>query len=94
MALPLSSGCSVAPRVVWRDVEGELVLFDEASGRYHALNLIGSIIWRRLAAGAAPELIVRELTARYDAPADVIAGEVTAFIAGAVDLRLLSTDQP
>jgi hypothetical protein len=75
--------------VVWRDVEGELVLFDEKSGRYHTLNLVGSLIWRRLASGAAPELIVRELTARYDAPADVVAREVAAFVAKAADLGLI-----
>lgn len=80
--------------MVWRDVEGELVLFDETSGRYHALNPIGSLIWRRLANGAAPEQIVRELTARYDAPAEVISDAVAAFIARAVDLRLLCTRQP
>jgi PqqD family protein of HPr-rel-A system len=80
--------------VVWRDVEGELVLFDEASGRYHALNPTGSQIWRRLAGGAAPELIVRELTSRYDAPAEVVADEVAAFIDRAVDLRLLCMGEP
>ena len=92
MAPPLRSSYSVASRVIWRDVEGELVLFDEESGLYHSLNTVGSSIWRSLARGAPPELIVRELTAQFVAPAGVIASEVETFIARMVELRLICVD--
>lgn len=80
---------AIAPHVVWRDVEGDLVLFDVTAQRYHALNGVGSFIWRRIGRDLPVSAILREAADFYAADADMIATDVTAFLNGAIDLALL-----
>ena len=80
----------ISTNVVWRDVDGdELLLYERITGRYHCLNGIGSEIWRKLAEGVPVQAIVQHLSAKYDAPADMIAQDVDAFISASTDLNLL-----
>lgn len=83
------SAWCIADHVVWRDMDGELVLFDSQAERYHALNPMGSRIWRALAQGLAPEAIADELLTQFEAPADHIGSGVQAFVANACALGLL-----
>jgi hypothetical protein len=80
---------SITPQVVWRDVEGDLVLFDERSGEYHALNASASFVWRGIARGQMLAAIVAEATAACPARAAEIAADVRAFVASAAKLGLL-----
>ena len=75
--------------IFWRNVPGDLVLFDQRTSRYHALNRIGSEVWRRLALGTPPAVIVDSFAAEYDAPAETILESVVGFVNQALDLGLL-----
>jgi hypothetical protein len=80
---------AIAPHIVWRDVEGDLVLFDAHTERYHALNGVGSFIWRRIGRDLPVSAILREAADFYAADAGMIAADVSAFLSGAIDLALL-----
>ncbi|MEJ1969836.1 MAG: PqqD family protein [Rhizomicrobium sp.] len=82
----------VPAHIGWRDVDADLVLFDEQSMQYHALNGVGSAIWRACARGAPRPDIVANLAATYDAPSESIAEQVDAFLEELVGAGLLLRD--
>lgn len=83
-------GCfAVAPSVSWRDVPGELVLFDARDETYHTLNPSASQIWRLLARGADLEAATAALGEQFSAPREAIAADVAEFAAFALDRGLL-----
>jgi hypothetical protein len=70
----------LSPDVVFRDLEGEAVILDLASGRYFGLNAVGTRIWTLLDQGTSIEEIVRTVAEEYDADADEIDRDVKALI--------------
>lgn len=76
--------------VVWRDVEGDFVLFDKHTGTYHALNRVGSFVWRRIGAGMTVSAIMRDAAAHFDADEATIAQGIAAFLKEAIQLSLLT----
>lgn len=68
--------------VVAREVGGEMVLLDLASGLYFGLDPVGSRVWERLSDGGAS---LAELTdfieAAFDAPRAVIAADLERLLA-------------
>jgi hypothetical protein len=70
----------LSPDVVFRDLEGEAVILDLASGRYFGLNAVGTRIWTLLDAGMPLEGIVDTLAGEYDVDAQQIARDVTTLI--------------
>lgn len=54
----------VAPLVVGAEVDGDLVVMDEAM-RFFALDHMGSAIWERIGAGADTADIARSIAAEY-----------------------------
>lgn len=84
----------IEPHVVWQDVPGELVLYDQHGNAYHALDRIGSDIWRLIAAGKDEAAASVDLVARYDAPPERIENDVATFVADARAKGLLSDGGP
>ncbi len=76
-----STSVQLSADVIFRDLEGEAVLLDLASGRYFGLNAVGTRIWTLLASGATVEAIVAALAAELDADADQIARDVEELLA-------------
>ena len=70
----------ICSSIDWNDLDGELALFDPRDGRYHALNSPAAAIWRGIADGLSPAMIVARLADLYAAPPDHIAADVAAFI--------------
>jgi Coenzyme PQQ synthesis protein D (PqqD) len=70
----------LSPDVVFRDLEGEAVILDLASGRYFGLNAVGTRIWTLLEEGTPIERIVDAIASEYDAEVQQIARDVTALI--------------
>jgi len=70
-------------------VAGELALFDDRDGRYHALNGSAAAIWRAIADGLDGPAIVDALIANYDAPRETIAQAVQTFVETALARGLL-----
>lgn len=79
-----------AATVNWTDAGGELVIFDRASGSYHALNAPASAIWRALDDGRSADAVVELLAGRFDADRDAIATDVAAFLSRALESGLIA----
>jgi hypothetical protein len=61
------------PGIVYREIQGEAVLLELASGRYFAVNKVGTTVWEALGEG----ITVAELEARIVEEFDV--DDVTAW---------------
>lgn len=55
-----------SPDAVFRDLDGESVILDLASGTYYGLNEVGTRIWTLLADGRDEDAIAAALTAEYE----------------------------
>lgn len=66
--------------VVFRELEGEAVILDLASGRYFGLNAVGTRVWALLDAGTPVDQIVSTLADEYEAEREQIARDVAALI--------------
>jgi Coenzyme PQQ synthesis protein D (PqqD) len=84
----------IPAHVIWRDVPGELVLFDQRGGEYHTLNGIGATVWRAVSRGDPVPDVVAALATRYTAAPDVIARDVGEFIAVSIRKGLLVAAEP
>jgi len=85
--------CFVAPEAVsWRDVPGEIVLFDSRSNAYHALNPTAAEVWRALGAGLSVRAATDDLARRFGADRGQIERDVIDFIRHALKEALLLPD--
>jgi hypothetical protein len=88
-----SSALMISEYVIWNDVAEDFVLFDERNGSYHALNKVASSVWRGMAKGTALPVLIEDLAYQYAAPCDRVRADVEAFIAVALRLGLLTSEQ-
>ena len=56
------------PGVVSREVDRQEVILTLATGRYYSLNETGSLVWRRLRAGATLGELEHDLRVAFDDP--------------------------
>lgn len=83
----------VKPEAVsWRDLPGEIVVFDARSGAYHALNPSAAEIWRALNAGLSTADVIDLLTVRFGIERAAIERDVAAFVARALTEGLLAPE--
>jgi len=80
---------SPAPTASWNDIGAELVIFQQESGAYHALNSSGSAVWRALAITGTVEAATEFLASRFAVGRDEIASDVRAFVDRALERGLL-----
>jgi hypothetical protein len=83
-----------SPDVVWRDLEGEAVLLDLASGTYFGLNDVGTRIWQLLSAGEPVNRIAEVLTGEYDVSSDDARRDVEALLAELRARKLVVEERP
>ena len=80
----------VSPDVVMREIDGEAVVLDLASGHYFGLNPVATRVWAVLAAGASVDDAIATITAEFDAPEAAIAADVRALVSDLVARGLLT----
>jgi hypothetical protein len=62
----------ISSEVLYRDLSGEAVILDLASGTYYGLNAVGAHIWQLIAHHGELRLVFEELCQEYDAsPGDL-----------------------
>lgn len=77
--------------VVAREVGGEMVLLDLASGTYFGLGAVGSRVWEQLSLGEASlAQLAGLIEAKFDAPREVIEQDLAELIGQLVDKQLAS----
>jgi hypothetical protein len=77
-------------RVIHELFDDEVVIVDLETGRYFCTQHAGADVWRLLLAGQTPGDIAVKLTARYDAPEDVIAEGVDRLCASLIAENLIA----
>jgi len=70
----------IPDHVVYREMDGALVLTSLKAGGFLRLDQIGERIWRALERGAGCEAVVADLTDAYDVSPDECRRDVTAFL--------------
>ncbi len=91
MDLHSHSKVSAHPDVVWRLVEGEVVLLNVTSGHYYSLDDVGSRIWSLLPAeGTTLAALQAQLEEEFDAPAEVIDRDLRALIERLASVQLVA----
>jgi hypothetical protein len=81
----------LSPDVVFRDLEGEAVILDLASGTYFGLNEVGTRVWRLLEEGRDASQIVEIVASEYQADRATIARDVERLLDDLRTRRLIVT---
>ncbi len=82
----------VSDDVIAREVAGEMVLLDLASGLYFGLDPVGSRIWERLSDGPCTLADVCDLIeAEFDAPRDQIERDIVALAHQFTEKKLINS---
>jgi len=66
--------------VVFRELDGEAVILNLASGMYFGLDAVGTRIWQLLDTHRSLRRTLAALEQEYDAPLDQLAADLTAFV--------------
>ena len=69
--IELNSRYTVAKDVLFRELEGEMVLLDTRSATYFSLNETGSEVWQRLC---------QEMAKTYNLPQDKLMADLTRLL--------------
>ena len=77
--------------LVWREIDGELVVLDVEQSVYLASNETGTLLWRALAEGTTHEQLVQLLVTHVDVPVDIATGDVDAFLVQLRERGVLDT---
>ncbi len=88
--MKLNSDSKITPHadVVWRLVEGEVVLLNVMSGQYYSLDAVGSSVWTMIPADGTTLGALRDAAlAEFDATPEQVTEDLDSFME-----RLLSTD--
>ena len=88
------TGVRLSADVIFRDLDGDAVLLDLASGRYFGLNPVGTRVWTLLAAGATVDAAIAAMAAEFDADAGQIARDVDELIAELLTRGLVIVSAP
>ena len=79
MALSLDQSLAIREDALFRELDGEGVVLDLASGRYFGVDRVGARIWQLLAGGATLRDVRDRLVEEFDASADVIERDLLEF---------------
>ncbi|MFN3864127.1 MAG: PqqD family protein [Erythrobacter sp.] len=89
--MTLDQRFQVSDDVIAREVAGEMVLLDLASGRYFGLDPVGSRIWESLSQGPCSLAEVCDvIEAEFDAPRDRIEQDILALAAQLTEKNLIA----
>ena len=82
-----------APDVVVRDLDGEAVVLDLATGTYFGLNDVGTRIWQLVVQQRTLAEVVEVLEREFDAPVDRLEADLRGFVGRLVAKGLLQPVQ-
>jgi len=80
-----------SPDVVFRDLDGEAVILDLASGTYFGLNEVGTRVWRLVDEGRDASQIVEIVASEYQADRATIVRDVERLLDDLRTRRLIVT---
>lgn len=78
--------------VIFRELDGEAVLLDFASGRYYGLNAVGTRVWTLLASGKSVDDAIDAVANEFDASEEQVASDVGELVTELLSRGLLIAD--
>lgn len=88
-SVSLDSAFILARDTVFRDLDGEAVILDLASGVYFGLNAVGTRIWHLIEQHGRLDAVLDELCQEYDAARDELQRDLLDLVARLSDARLV-----
>ena len=82
----------VAENVVFRDLGGEGVLLDLATGTYFGLNGTGTMVWQMLCAGRSTHEIAAALARDLDVSEETALADVAVLVAALTQKGLVGAE--
>lgn len=87
--LTLDASLAIGNDVVFRDLAGEAVILDLASGHYFGLDPIGTLFWRLIAERGHLRAVHQALVEQFDVPPEVLEADILEFAGELTRRRLL-----
>jgi hypothetical protein len=89
-SLTLGEIVRVNPDVVWREIDGEIVLLNVVTGLYYGLDEAGAAIWRQVVeAPTTLQAVCEGLFSQFDGDPATIEQDVVALAGKLSDAQLL-----
>ena len=89
ITLSLDHTFAISKDAVFRDLDGEGVILDLASGKYFGLNPVGARIWQLVEQHGGLRAVHDHLCREYDALPDVLEGDLLKLLAELEQARLV-----
>ena len=93
-SMKFTSDTKITPHadVVWRLVEGEVVLLNVMSGQYYSLDAVGSRVWELIPQDGAPiGTVSATLAQEFDAPVERIQQDIETLMGHLLAVDLITT---
>jgi hypothetical protein len=87
----IATRLEISPEVVAREVGGETMLLNLASGTYFGLDAVGGRIWKCLEDGASLAEACDQLEAEFDVTRAQLEGDIIALAGQLVEQGLVAT---
>lgn len=84
---------TISPKVLFRDLGGEVVLLEVDAGLYYGLNESGARMWHLLVQHGNSDLVYRSLLDEYDASAERLKADFLGFLESLSSRGLLQIDE-
>jgi len=68
------------PEVLWRAVDGEIVVLDPKHGYYYGIDGVGARIWELLQKRTTPQRILKSLIQEYEVDEKRLREDMSKFI--------------
>jgi len=76
--------------LMWRQIEDEVVVLDERSSQYLAVNKTGAVLWPLLTAGASRDELLARLGREFEVDGATAGRDLDSFLAALAEQRLLA----
>ena len=80
------------PRIIFENIDGELILVHMEKGTYYSTDQVGAEIWALIETGCSASEMCDALLCTYDAPPAEVADAVAAFLARLTDEELVASE--
>lgn len=87
-----TSTYAVTNDVLFRELEGEMVLLDTSSATYFSLNETGTHVWRLVRSRATVEEVCQELATKYGLSQEEVMADLIPFLEELLEVGLIQPD--
>lgn len=83
-----------SPRVIYENIDGELILVHMEKGAYYTTDEVGAALWDLIESRCTVSEMCEALSSQFDASLEEIEGAIAAFLARLAAEDLVSCEDP